>query len=181
MKEQKKEKIEDFDLEEIKRLSEEADKNKNYQLGFEEEFETEPIFIDVIDDIQNPDKAYKVYYAIEGILRTHLPTEDKYKELRRFVREEKIIFLTGGKKKNDFGKRGADSRQAYISTHLEVALKTLLEWIQESGNTFDLFLKFRQLNIDYGYFKEEQLSEYNQKLKKALNYSPKKDKNENDK
>lgn len=173
MKEQKKEKILDFDLDEIKRLSEEADKNKNFQLGFEQEFESEPIFIDITEDIQNPDKAYKVYYAIEGILKTHLPSEDKYKELRRFVREEKIIFLTGGKKKDETGKRGADSRQAYISTHLEVALKILLEWIQESGNTFDLFLKFRKLNIDYGYFKEEQLSDYNQTLKKGLNWNSK--------
>lgn len=168
MEENKTNKI-DFSLEDIKKLAEEADKNKNFQLGFEEEFESEPIFIDMVDDIQNPDKSYKVYYAIEGILRTHLPSEDIYKELRRFIREEKIIFLTGGKKKNKYGIRGADSRQAYISSHLEVALKNLLEWIREGANTFDLFLRFRKLNIDYGYFNEEEISQYNQELKNKKN------------
>ncbi|MFH6956821.1 hypothetical protein ACHRV1_05390 [Flavobacterium aquidurense] len=167
--EEKKVKKVDFDLEEIKKLSEEADRNKGLQLGFEQEFENEIMSFDVIDDIQNPEKAYKVYYAIEGILRTHLPSDEKYKELRRFIREEKIIFLTGGKKKNEAGIRGADSRQAYISTHLEVVLKNLLEWIQEGTSTFELFLKLRKLNIDYGYFKEEEISEYDQKLFKQKN------------
>jgi len=173
MKENKIKKV-DFNLEEIKKLSEEADKNKSFELGFEDEFESEPIFIDLVNDIQNPDKSYKVYYAIEGILKTHLPSDDIYKELRRFIREEKIIFLTGGKKKNKVGIRGADSRQAYISTHLEVALKSLLEWIQEGGNTFDLFLKFRKLNIEYGYFIEDELSEYNQLMSKIDNSNSKK-------
>ena len=171
--EDKKVKKVDFDLDEIKKLSEEADNNKSFQLGFEEEFETEPVFFDIIVDIQNPDKSWRVYYAIEGILRSHLPTGDHYKELRRFVREEKIIFLTGGKKKDKFGKRGGYSRQAYISTHLEVALKALLDWIQEGSSTFDLFLKFRKLNIEYGYFREEELSEYNQKLLRGVNWNPK--------
>jgi len=161
--ENKKTKKVEFDFDEIKKLAEEADNNKGLLLGFEKEFDYEPIFIDSIDDIQNPDKAYKVYYAIEGILRTHLPSDDKYAELRKFVREEKIIFLTGGKKKNKAGIRGADSRQSYISTHLEVALQTLLEWIQEGTSTFELFLKFRNLNIKYGYFSEDEISEYDQK------------------
>lgn len=173
MEEKKVKKI-DFDLEEIKKLSEEADLNKGLQLGFEQEFENEIMSFDVIDDIQNPEKAYKVYYAIEGILRTHLPSNEKYKELRRFIREEKIIFLTGGKKKNEAGIRGADSRQAYISTHLEVVLKNLLEWIQEGTSTFELFLKLRRLNIDYGYFKEEEISEYDQKLFQQKNIDEKK-------
>ena len=170
MEEKKTKKI-DFDLNEIKKLAEEADKNKSFQLGFESEFENEPIIIDLIDDVQNPQKSYKVYYAIEGILRTHLPSEEIYKELRRFIREEKIIFLTGGKKKNKAGIRGADSRQAFISTHLEVALNSLLEWIQEGGNTFDLFLRFRKLNIDYGYFTEDELSDYNQKSVSGIDES----------
>ncbi|MFD2823237.1 hypothetical protein ACFS5M_06125 [Lacinutrix iliipiscaria] len=168
----------EIDLEEIKKLAAEADKNKNFQLGFETEFEDNILQLDIVDDIQNPDKSYKVYYAIEGILRTHLPKGDKYKEVRDFVREEKIIFLTGGMKKDETGKRGADSRQAYISTHLEVALNALLKWVQEGGNTFDLFMTFRQLNIDRGYFRKDQLSEFNQSLIKSIHYNPKKDKKE---
>lgn len=159
----------DFNIDEIKKLSEEADKNKSFELGFENEFESEPIFIDLVNDIQNPEKSYKVYYAIEGILRTHLPSEDIYKELRRFIREEKNIFLTGGKKKNKAGIRGADSRQAYISTHLEIALQNLLEWMQDGGSTFDLFLRFRKLNIQYEYYTEGELAEYNQSLEQVTN------------
>lgn len=166
----------DIDLEEIRKLSEEADKNKNFQLGFETEFNDDILQIDIVDDIQNPEKSYKVYYAIEGILKTHLPKGDKYKDVNRFVREEKIIFLTGGKKKDHNGRRGADSRQAYISTHLEVALNALLKWVQEGGNTFDLFMTFRQLNIDRGYFKKDQLSDFNQSLIKSIHYNPKEDK-----
>ena len=166
-------KKEEINLEEIKKLAEEADKNKDFQLGFETEFEDDLLQIDIIDDIQNPEKSYKVYYAIEGILKTHLPKGDKYDEVRKFVREEKIIFLTGGKKKDENGKRGADSRQAYISTHLEVALNALLKWVQEGGNTFDLFMTFRQLNIDRGYFRKDELSEFNQSLIKSLHYNPK--------
>ncbi len=156
-----------LNIEDIKRLAAEADKNKNFQLGFEDEFDDDILQIDIIDDIQNPEKSYKVYYAIEGILRTHLPKGDTYQDVRKFVREEKIIFLTGGKKKDINGVRGADSRQAFISTHLEVALNSLLRWVQEGGNTFDLFMAFRKLNIERGYFTEGELSEYDQTIIKV--------------
>ena len=168
----------DKELEEIKKLSQEADSNKGFELGFEEDFKQYISKIDFIDDKQNPQESYRLYYAIEGILSSHLPKGPKYEKLIRFVREEKIIFLTGGKKKDQRGVRGADSRQAYISTHLKPALNALLEWIQEGGNSFDLFLRFRRLNIQYGYFREDELSEYNQSLITALNYNPKRDNKE---
>ena len=152
------------DLEEIKKLAQEADDNKGFELGFEEDFEDDITQIDFIDDKQNPQESYRIYSAIDGVLKSHLPKGDRYKELRRFVREEKIIFLTGGKKKDQRGIRGADSRQAYISTHLKVALNSLMDWINEGGNSFDLFLRFRQLNIQYGYFGEDEVSEYNQSI-----------------
>ncbi len=159
------------DFSEIKKLAEEADNNKGFELGFEDDFVEDISQVEFIDDKQNPKESYRLYYTIEGILRDHLPKGEKYEELRKKVREEKIIFLTG-KRKDENGIRGADSRQAYISSHLKVALNTLFEWIQEGGNSFDLFLKFRQLNIEYGYFKEEELSEFNQNLKKGSNYNP---------
>jgi len=178
MKEERKDwkKELDKELEEIKKLAQEADNNKGFELGFEDDFEEDVSQIDFIDDKQNPQESYRLYYAIEGILKTHLPKGPKYKQLRNFVREEKIIFLTGGKKKDERGIRGADSRQAYISTHLKVVLNSLLEWIKEGGNSFDLFLRFRQLNIQYGYFREDELSDYNQALITALNNNSK-DKN----
>ena len=49
----------------------------------------------------------------------------------------------------------------------------MFEWISEGGNSFDLFMKFRNLNVEYGYFKEEELSNFNQKLRKGLEWNPK--------
>ncbi|TMU50692.1 hypothetical protein [Flagellimonas algicola] len=63
----------DKDLEEIKKLSQEADSNK----GFEEDFEQDISKIDFIDHKQNPQEPYRLYHAIEGILRSHLPAGAK--------------------------------------------------------------------------------------------------------
>jgi len=152
---------EDSSLEEIRKLAEESDRNSGLSLGLEMEFEKELVQLNLIDDNQNPQESYRLYYAIEGILRTHLPPTS-VSEFAKYVREEKNIFLTGGKKKDFSGRRGADSRQAYISTHLEIALNELLRWMQESGNKFDLFLLFRTLNIKYGYFMEDEIGKANQ-------------------
>lgn len=150
-------------LKKIEELAKKADENKGFQLGLESEFTTDEVIkLDFIDDKQNPEESYRLYYAIEGILKSNLPPGPENEKIRRFVREEKIIFLTGGKKKNKFGIRGADSRQAYISTHLKVALNTLLEWIQEGAGTYELFLKFRNLNIQYGYFQKDELDKMDQ-------------------
>ncbi|GGG15240.1 hypothetical protein GCM10011344_14810 [Dokdonia pacifica] len=167
-----KNKKSEINFDEIRRLAKEADNNKGFDLGFEEDLVENNYDIDFTDDQQNPEESHRLFYAIEGILRNHLPKGDAYEELRTVVREEKTIFLTG-KKKDITGRRNADSRQAYISSHLKVALNTLFEWVSEGGNSFDLFMKFRALNIERGYFKEEELSDYNQKLKKGLNWNPK--------
>ena len=164
-----KKKISKESLEEIKRLAEEADNNKNFELGFEEDF-SEGIIdkIAFTDDIQNPKESYRLYYAIEGILKNHLPKGEEYEDLRKVVREEKTIFLTG-KRKDNTGRRNADSRQAFISSHLKVALNELFDWIREGGNSFDLFLRFRKLNVEYGYFHEDEISDFNQKVKNTEN------------
>lgn len=151
----------DTTLEEIKKLADESDKNSGFQLGLESDFEEELIQLDLINDKQNPSESFRLFYAIEGILRTHLPPKSE-SEFSTFVREEKNIFLTGGMKKDASGRRGADPRQAYITTHLEVALNELLRWMQEGGNKFDLFLIFRDLNIKYGYYKENEIGKVDQ-------------------
>lgn len=152
----KTDKYNELSLLKIRVLAKKADENKAFELGFEKPEEFKNIEIDYGNDVQNPDKSYKIFYAIQGILKTHLPEGDSNKEIRDIIREEKSIFLTGGKKKNAQGIRGADSRQAYISTHLEVALNVLFEWLNSDRNTLDLFLKFRDLNIEYGYFSSEE-------------------------
>lgn len=151
----KLDKSDDNSLNRIKELAKKADENKAFELGLEEPLDFKSIKIDFGNDIQNPDKSYKIFYAIQGILKSHLPQGENNKEIRDLVREEKTIFLTGGKKKDAKGIRGADSRQAYISTHLEVALNTLFDWLNSDRNFLDLFLKFRDLNIKYGYFEQD--------------------------
>jgi hypothetical protein len=159
----KKKKIEDDTLKKIESLAKRADENKGFELGLETEFSKEEVLkLDFVDNKQNPDESYKLYYAIEGVLKSNLPTGPENEKIRTFVREEKIIFLTGGKKKDKNGLRGADSRQAYISSHLEVALNTLIEWLQEGTGTYELFLKFRNLNIQYGYFEKDELDKFSQ-------------------
>lgn len=162
-----KKKISKESFDEIKKLAEEADNFKNLELGFEDEFnEVSLNKIEFTDDVQNPKESYRLYYAIEGILRNHLPKGEEFNDLRKVVREEKSIFLTG-KRKDITGRRNADSRQAFISSHLKVALNELFDWIREGGNSFDLFLKFRKLNVEYGYFKEEEASDFDQIKKKS--------------
>ena len=89
-----KKKISKESFDEIKKLAEEADNFKNLELGFEDEFnEVSLDKIEFTDDVQNPKESYRLYYAIEGILRNHLPKGEEFNDLRKVVREEKSIFL----------------------------------------------------------------------------------------
>jgi len=47
-------------------------------------------------------------------LRNNLPQGKKNEKLRRYVYDEKSLFLNRGKEKDDRGIRGSDERQTYI-------------------------------------------------------------------
>lgn len=99
----------------------------------------------------DPEEKYNVYYkGIEKLLKKFLPEGDKYKSAREVIREEKKIFLTRGKKLNDKGIRGADSRMAYIQD-MEEVMSLITKWAFESRNYFELYSLLRDKNEELGY------------------------------
>lgn len=99
----------------------------------------------------DPEEKYNVYYkGIERLLKKFLPTGNKYKSAREVIREEKKIFLTRGKKLNEKGIRGADSRMAYIQD-MEDIMNLITKWAFESRNYFELYSLIRDKNEEFGY------------------------------
>ena len=99
----------------------------------------------------DPEEKYNVYYkGVEKLLKKFLPEGDKYKSAREVIREEKKIFLTRGKKLNEKGVRGADSRMAYIQD-MEEIMNLITKWAFESRNYFELYSLLREKNKKLGY------------------------------
>lgn len=135
----------------------------NEILAQSEVVNTESLFIDAENDIQtidelkqilipdhadDPDAKYdKYYYGIQKLLKRGLPKGEKYENVRELVREEINTFLTRGKRKVN-GKRGADSRQAYLPD-MDVALDALIYWTANAQSTIELYETFRVLNQKY--------------------------------
>jgi len=98
----------------------------------------------------DPDKKYDVYYkGIERLLKEFLPTEKKYADVRKWIREEKNIFLTRGHKLEN-GKRGADSRMALISD-MEEMMNIIATWATTNRSLFELYYLIKAKNDDLGY------------------------------
>lgn len=99
----------------------------------------------------DPEEKYNVYYkGIEKLLKRFLPKGEKYKSAREVIREEKKIFLTRGKKLNQKGIRGADSRMAYIQD-MEEIMNLIIKWAFDSRNYFELYSLLRDKNEELGY------------------------------
>ena len=108
---------------------------------------------DIPDD---PEKKYDVYYkGIEKLLRTYLPKGDRYKDYRKLVREEKKIFLTRGKKLDERGIRGGDSRMGYIRD-MEEIMNAITNWAYKSMNYSELYFILRDKNKSLGYHEDEE-------------------------
>lgn len=102
--------------------------------------------------IDNPQSKHTLYYhGIEKMLR--LITEKGKKSDISFdiLREEKNIFLSRGKHKNDKGVRNFDVRQAY-ETDMDAAYNIIINAITSGMNAFDLYVEFRDQNINSGYY-----------------------------
>lgn len=137
----------EIEMEELIKASQEM---KTPQLGLGEEFERIPK-VDIISDVQNPETAYELYYkALFTILKSSL--KELPKPQRDMIYDQKNIFLTRGKVKNEKGIRGGDSRQAYLSD-LEIALEVVITWVNEGANPVNLYNIFRDKNIEFGYLK----------------------------
>lgn len=143
--------------EEIRRMCEEADKNNERQLDFLNELPTfdDEELKELLGNIQNPSESYRLFYSIRRILMDYLPKGKENEALRNMVYEQKNIFLTQGKHKDLRGIRGGDGRMALIDSELAVALDKVKKWAVSGAQTFDIFIAFRELNIQRGYIIEE--------------------------
>lgn len=107
--------------------------------------------IEIIRDTQNPQVSYKLFYAIQGLMKQFLPKGDQYIGLRKYAFELKNILLTQGKNKNEKGIRGADSRQAFIAAELKVMYDLITEWVKNGAMAAYLIERLQTLNEERGY------------------------------
>jgi hypothetical protein len=130
----------------------EASKSVSQEFPFEKELtESDKETIDIIKDTQNPEVSYKLFYAIQGLMKQFLPKGDEYDGLRKYVYELKNILLTQGKNKNEKGIRGADSRQAYIAGELKVMYDLITDWVKNGAMAAYLIEQLQALNEERGY------------------------------
>lgn len=117
--------------------------------------------IDVVNTIENilkeayaiddPEKKYDIYYnGIEKLLKDNLPKGKDSARARELIREEKCVYLSRGKRKDEKGKRHGDSRMSYIDDAQEM-YKIVLTWASTNGNMVELYNTLRQENINKGY------------------------------
>lgn len=104
-----------------------------------------------LGNIDNPEQKYDIYYkGVMKLLRKYLPKGNENKKARKYIYEEKNTLLTRGKRINEKGIRGADSRMAYIAD-IEILLNIITKWIVSKGTMVELFNNLRDLNVSKGY------------------------------
>lgn len=135
----------------IQEMAQIADQNRSVQLplDLDSEGEDEAFDTSVLQDTQNPDRSYKLYYEIRRLLMSYLPKGPENKQLRDWIYEEKNIFLNRGKEKDVKGVRGSDGRMAYISSSLEVAWQAVVEWIRSGPEPTTIWEQFHELNQQF--------------------------------
>lgn len=140
-------------IQELARLAdEEASNSVQQEFSFEKELSNEDKqTIDILKDTQNPDLSYKLFYAIQGLMKQFLPKGDQFKGLREYAYELKNILLTQGKQKNEAGIRGADSRQAYIAGELKLMYDLITDWVNNGATAVYLIDRLQSLNDERGY------------------------------
>ena len=166
-KKQEQNKIQKGIFDEIKKLSEKANQisdSEQINLFPNVDLGEEDITFDVslINDTADPDRSHKLYYGMMRLMIGNLPSGKENRKLRRYIYDEKLLFLNRGKEiDKNTGVRGSDSRMAYIPNFLEVAFDTTVAWVKSGGTSFDLFTAFWDLNESRGYHKEEKDSKSN--------------------
>gem|GEM_PF-6470011 len=100
--------------------------------------------LSAVDDIQDPDLAYRIYYKILGGLRRiyilHNPLIDIPQAARSEINKEIRIYLKEGRKH-------ADSRMAKTK-RMEKAVKLIVEWTNECkvDDIAELYRRFCEAN-----------------------------------
>lgn len=170
-------------LNEIKMLSEKAKEISGKQSEMFEGIDLGDEDIDasfntnMLDDTADPDKSHRLYYTMMMTMRSNLPKGKKNEKLRRYVYDEKSLFLNRGKQKDEKGIRGSDERMAYIGNFLQVAFDVVHKWVSEGANPYDLYTAFYELNNERGYHapKEDSKGDFDTKLTGLLNTPPPKE------
>ena len=130
-----------------------ADQVKGEQLvilpeGLKTENEIKSFALGSIDD---PEMKYDLYYkGIMKLLRKFLPKGKENRKARSYIYEEKNTLLTRGKRINDKGIRGGDSRMAYIND-VEELLNIITQWVVSKGTMVELYNTISDLNKSRGY------------------------------
>jgi len=122
------------------------------------EIEVKNILDKILHDaraIDDPNAKFDLYYKmIERLLKKNLPTGKENARFRGLVREEKCVYLTRGKRKDEKGLRHADSRQTYIED-AKTIYEILLKWVGRGGNMIDLHNTLVNENVAKGYGKRQ--------------------------
>ena len=130
----------------------EASKSIAQEFPFDKELsEDDKQTIEIIKDTQNPQVSYRLFYAIQGLMKQFLPKGDQYKGLRDYVYELKNILLTQGKVKDEKGIRHADARQAFIAGELKIMYDLITDWVKNGAMAAYLIEKLQLLNEERGY------------------------------
>lgn len=146
-------------LNEIRELSKRADETSSKQLDLPIGDEDIDIGFDssAFKDTVDPERSHKLYYGIQRMLKDYLPKGDENKKLRRYVYNEKNLFLNRGIDIDEkTGIRGSDGRMTFISNFLEVAFNLISDWIVSGGSSFDIYKSFWDLNEKKGFHKEKK-------------------------
>jgi hypothetical protein len=166
-------------LAEIHELSKRADETSSKQLDLPiGDEDIDPVISsNLFKDTADPEKSHRLYYGIQRLLRDYLPKGDENRRLREYVYKEKNLFLNRGIEINEqTGRRGSDSRMAYIPNFLEVAFNEVGKWISAGSNSFDIYKAFWDLNEERGYHKEKGNPTQFDKILKAITEVPKPEK-----
>lgn len=154
-------------LAEIKKLSEKAKEISGHQgslfegIGLGDDDLDKMFDVSILDDTANPDVSHRLYYTMMMTLRNNLPQGKANEKLRRYVYDEKSLFLNRGKDKNEKGVKNSDERQSYIPSALKVAFDLVYKWVSQGADPFDIYSEFRMLNENMGYRKSEKTDEDN--------------------
>lgn len=154
-------------IKEIKELSDRAKQTSSHQLDLiPTELGDEDIDLgftpDQLKDTSDPEESYRLYYGIRRLLIDNLPTGPNNKKLRQMIYDEKNLFLNRGIDIKDNGIRGSDGRQTYIAPFLKEAFNAVSSWIANGANPFDIFMTFRTMNEEKGYYTDKKNDSDNQ-------------------
>lgn len=146
-------------LKQIKELSDRSMETSSHQLDLlpaqlgDEDIDL-GISPDILKDTADPEESYRLYYGMRRLLIDNLPAGPSNKKLRQMIYDEKNLFLNRGMDINQNGVRGSDGRQTYIQPFLKEAFMAVSNWIANGAIPFDIFMTFRNMNIEKGYYEK---------------------------